>query len=150
MSFNEVKMEAKLKKLNISNYMAQPITAEDKLLNNNEMRAKMELLVMKIQADFCRALEGEENFGKKFHVDRWERKEGGGGITCVMQDGDVFEKAGVNVSVVEGRLPPSAVQQMRSRGRVLSDGELPFFATGVSCVIHPKNPMVPTVHFNYR
>lgn len=84
-------MEA-VKKLNISNFMAEPITPSEQLINNEEMRAKMELLVMKIQADFVRALEGEENFGKKFRVDRWERSEGGGGITCVLQDGDVFEK----------------------------------------------------------
>lgn len=164
-------MEA-AKKLNISNFMAEPITPQDQLVNNEDMRAKMELLVMKIQADFVRALEGEENFGKKFRVDRWERSEGGGelklydwkwklnsnisskyilgGITCVLQDGDVFEKAGCNVSVVSGTIPPGAVQQMRSRGKKISDGELPFFAAGVSCVIHPRSPMVPTVHFNYR
>lgn len=51
----------------------------------------------------------------KFIIDRWERQEGGGGISCVMQDGRIFEKAGVNVSVVHGHLPPGAVQQMRSR-----------------------------------
>lgn len=51
----------------------------------------------------------------KFKVDRWTRKEGGGGITCVLQDGRVFEKAGVNISVVSGTLPPAAVQQMKSR-----------------------------------
>jgi coproporphyrinogen III oxidase len=149
LSLKEAKMDA-AKKLNLSNYMAEPITPADQLVNNEDMRAKMELLVMKIQADFVRALEGEENFGKKFRVDRWERKEGGGGITCVMQDGDVFEKAGCNVSVVSGSLPAGAIQQMRSRGKQLSDGEHKFFAAGVSCVIHPKNPMVPTVHFNYR
>lgn len=51
----------------------------------------------------------------KFKVDRWVRKEGGGGITCVLQDSRVFEKAGVNISVVSGTLPPGAVQQMKSR-----------------------------------
>ncbi|KAK2727458.1 hypothetical protein QYM36_008075, partial [Artemia franciscana] len=55
--------------------------------------------------DFCRALESEETGGKKFRVDRWLRKEGGGGVTCVMQEGETFEKAGVNVSVVNGTLP---------------------------------------------
>jgi Coproporphyrinogen III oxidase len=68
-----------------------------------------------LQAEFCRALEAEEDEETKFIVDRWERSEGGGGITCVMQDGRVFEKAGVNISVVEGHLPPGAVQQMRAR-----------------------------------
>ncbi|XP_062563073.1 oxygen-dependent coproporphyrinogen-III oxidase [Armigeres subalbatus] len=145
---NEAHMAAKLA---VSHFMAEPITPKDTLLDNaDEMKTKMELLIMKIQADFCRSLENEENFGKKFTIDRWERKEGGGGITCVLQDGDVFEKAGVNVSVVHGMLPQGAIQQMRSRGKQLADGDLPFFATGVSAVIHPRNPMVPTIHFNYR
>lgn len=68
-----------------------------------------------MQADFCRALEAQEKGEAKFVVDRWERKEGGGGITCVLQDGQVLEKAGVNISVVTGTLPPAAVAQMRSR-----------------------------------
>lgn len=51
-------------------------------------------------------------------MDRWLRKEGGGGISCVLQDGRVFEKAGVNISVVSGTLPPAAVQQMRSRSDI--------------------------------
>lgn len=100
----------------------------------------------------------------------------------MMQDGKVFEKAGVNVSVVSGYLTEEAAKQMRSRGKVLKgkdggvyiwtpkgsrlvrpgmsqvgpcfvfmlSGKLPFSAMGVSSVIHPKNPHIPTVHFNYR
>lgn len=84
-------------------------------------------------------------------MDRWNREEGGGGITCVIQDGDVFEKAGVGVSVVHGMIPPSAVAQMNARGKKLPEGqEMPFFACGISSVIHPRNPHVPTLHFNYR
>lgn len=145
-------VENRKKTLNVSQFMARPITDEKKLLENeSDMKSRMELLIMKIQADFCRALEAEENFGQKFKVDRWERKEGGGGITCVLQDGDVFEKAGVNISVVTGQLPAGAVQQMRSRGKNLTEGgALPFFAAGVSAVIHPRNPNIPTIHFNYR
>lgn len=145
-------MAAKVEKIfNVSEYMAYPVTDVDQLeTNKDDMKSRMELMIMKIQADFCRSLEAEENFGKKFKVDRWLRKEGGGGISCVLQDGDVFEKAGVNISVVSGHLPPGAVQQMRSRGKKLADGDLPFFAAGVSAVIHPRNPMVPTIHFNYR
>lgn len=131
--------------------MAEPITEINALEKSpNDMKTKMELFIMKIQADFVRALENEENFGRKFQVDRWHRAEGGGGITCVLQEGDVFEKAGVNISVVSGILPSGAVQQMKSRGKNLSDGPLPFFAAGVSAVIHPRNPMIPTIHFNYR
>lgn len=150
MTVNKVNMDAK-RKLSTSQFMAEPITSLKQLAEKeNDMRTKMELMIMKVQADFCRALENEENFGQKFKIDRWQRKEGGGGITCVIQDGDVFEKAGVNISVVTGSLPPGAVAQMRSRGKNLGEGHLPFFAAGVSAVIHPRNPYVPTIHFNYR
>ena len=57
----------------------------------------------------------EETSKTEFRVDRWLRKEGGGGITCVLQDGEVIEKAGVNISVVKGVLPPNAVRQMKAR-----------------------------------
>ncbi|XP_030035551.2 oxygen-dependent coproporphyrinogen-III oxidase isoform X2 [Manduca sexta] len=137
--------------IQLRNYMAEPITPIDQLEKNpDDMKTQMELLILRIQAEFCKALEKEEDQEAKFKVDRWQRKEGGGGITCVLQDGRVFEKAGVNISVVSGTLPPAAVQQMRSRGKKLENAELPFFAAGVSAVIHPRNPMVPTIHFNYR
>ncbi|KAM3960096.1 oxygen-dependent coproporphyrinogen-III oxidase [Aphomia sociella] len=137
--------------IQLKSYMAEPITPVEQLeKNKDDMKTQMELLIMRIQAEFCRALEKEEDQDAKFKVDRWTRKEGGGGITCVLQDGRVFEKAGVNISVVSGKLPPAAVQQMRSRGKKLENAELPFFAAGVSAVIHPRNPMVPTIHFNYR
>ncbi|KAF4522739.1 hypothetical protein B566_EDAN009284 [Ephemera danica] len=141
-------------------FMAPPITDMNELTRNkNDMKSRMELMIMRIQAQFCRALEKQEAEGSvlvpgdkpmTFTVDRWQRQEGGGGITCVIQDGQVFEKAGVNISVVSGHLPPAAVAQMRARGKVLGDGPLPFWAVGISSVIHPRNPMVPTIHFNYR
>lgn len=136
------------------NFMAETITPHDKLdATPDDMKTRMELMIMRIQAEFCHALEAEETGKTCFKVDRWKREEGGGGITCVMQDGKVFEKAGVNISVVTGQLPPGAVAQMNSRGKGLPTGKnekLPFFAAGVSAVIHPRNPMVPTIHFNYR
>nr|CAG4641625.1 EOG090X04L5 [Eurycercus lamellatus] len=135
----------------IATFMAEPVTPKSTLTEcKDDMRTKMELLIMKTQAAFCHALESEEDSGMKFHVDRWTRSEGGGGVTCVMQDGATFEKAGVNVSVVHGVLPAQAVQQMRSRGKDLEGKDLPFFAAGISSVIHPRNPHIPTVHFNYR
>jgi coproporphyrinogen III oxidase len=98
-----------------------------------------------------------------FHEDVWARAEGGGGRSRVLQGGSVFEKAGVNVSSVHGLLPPSAVAQMRSRpGKAEalrveggssgggSSSQLPFFACGISLVLHPSNPLAPTVHANYR
>ncbi|XP_076637015.1 oxygen-dependent coproporphyrinogen-III oxidase isoform X2 [Colletes latitarsis] len=136
--------------LDMKQFMAQPITDIEELKKKNNMRKKVELLVMKTQGDFCKALESLEDPAYRFKVDRWIREEGGGGITCVLQDGTVFEKAGVNVSVVTGTLPSSAVQQMRARGKMMQEGPMPFFAAGVSAVIHPRNPMIPTIHFNYR
>lgn len=118
--------------------------------NQMDMRIQMEKLCMETQYEMCKALSVFEP-NKSFCVDRWNRQEGGGGVSCVLQDGDVFEKAGVNVSVVHGTLPPQAVKQMRSRGKDIPDNKhIPFFAVGVSCVVHPVNPFVPTVHFNYR
>nr|CAG4639953.1 EOG090X04L5 [Daphnia pulex]SVE84816.1 EOG090X04L5 [Daphnia pulex] len=134
-----------------SKFMAEPVTPRSTLIKDkDDMKVKMELFIMKIQAEFCRALENEEDPSKKFFVDRWTRSEGGGGVTCVLQDGKTFEKAGVNVSVVHGVLPVDAVRQMKARGKDLVGKELPFFAAGISSVIHPSNPHIPTVHFNYR
>ncbi|XP_014901252.1 oxygen-dependent coproporphyrinogen-III oxidase, mitochondrial-like [Poecilia latipinna] len=115
----------------------------------DEMSTKMEMLIMETQAEFCKAL--EEVDGGTFKVDKWERKEGGGGISCVMHDGNVFEKAGVDVTLLLGCLTEEAVKQL-SGEKVLKgkDGKLPFCAMGVSSVIHPKNPHIPSVHFNYR
>ncbi|XP_074784348.1 oxygen-dependent coproporphyrinogen-III oxidase, mitochondrial isoform X2 [Athene noctua] len=133
-------------------FMAPPVSGLRELRRRRrELRSRMELLLMETQAEVCRALAALDP-GAAFAVDTWERKEGGGGVSCVLQDGDVFEKAGVNVSVVFGLLSEEAARQMRSRGKSLKakDGKLPFCAMGVSSVIHPKNPHVPTMHFNYR
>ncbi|KAJ8683798.1 hypothetical protein QAD02_019590 [Eretmocerus hayati] len=146
-----LKVFAAESKLDAKQFLAEPITSINHLNDNlNDMKTKMEVLIMRIQSDFVKSLESMEKDGMKFKIDRWTRKEGGGGITCVLQDGQVFEKAGVNISVVTGVLPPNAVQQMRARGKQMDEGSLPFFAAGVSAVIHPRNPMVPTIHFNYR
>jgi coproporphyrinogen III oxidase len=116
------------------------------------MRLRMEQFIKEQQKEIVRAL--EEVDGGKFRVDEWQRPEGGGGITCVLQDGKVFEKAGVGVSVVYGRLPKPAIEKMRLNHANLVEGELPdsmeFFAAGLSLIAHPKNPMAPTVHLNYR
>lgn len=79
----------------------------------------------------------------KFREDIWERVEGGGGRTRVIENGNVFEKGGVNISAVHGKLP-EAMQKMF----LVDEGD--FFACGLSLVIHPKSPMVPTVHANWR
>ncbi|XP_040082145.1 oxygen-dependent coproporphyrinogen-III oxidase, mitochondrial [Oryx dammah] len=133
-------------------FMAPPVTDLRELRRRpDDMKTKMELLILETQAQVCQAL-AQVDGGARFSVDRWERKEGGGGISCVLQDGHVFEKAGVSISVVHGNLSEEAAKQMRSRGKLLKtkDGKLPFSAMGVSSVIHPKNPHAPTIHFNYR
>lgn len=144
-------------------FMAEPITAKDELLSkakSGSVKHQFELFCMQVQNEFCLALESmekkytneiDETKIKRFQSDRWIRTEGGGGVTCIIQDSSVFEKAGVNISVVHGELPRQAAEQMRSRGKHLSETEpLKFFAAGISSVIHPRNPNVPTLHFNFR
>jgi coproporphyrinogen III oxidase len=83
--------------------------------------------------------------GKDFRRDSWQRDAGGGGISCVIEEGHLLERGGVNFSHVIGeRLPPSA-----SAGRPELAGR-GFQAMGVSLVLHPRNPYVPTVHMNVR
>ncbi|MGH8648872.1 MAG: oxygen-dependent coproporphyrinogen oxidase, partial [Burkholderiales bacterium] len=83
--------------------------------------------------------------GRDFRRDEWSRPEGGGGVAQVLEDGGVFERAGVNFSHVHGRsLPPSA---SASRPELAGCS---FQAMGVSLVLHPRNPYVPTVHMNVR
>lgn len=90
--------------------------------------------------------------GTPFHEDAWTREDGGGGISRVLQDGNVWEKAGVNVSVVYGSMPPTAYRAATERDIEISPdaGRVPFFAAGISSVMHPRNPHAPTMHFNYR
>ncbi|KAI5800344.1 coproporphyrinogen III oxidase [Peziza echinospora] len=122
------------------------------------MRQRMERFIRGQQLVIISALESLEGAeGQKFYIDSWTRpSHGGGGISCVLQDGKVFEKAGVNISIVNGTLPPAAVKAMRADHKSLPDtltkehGHLPFFAAGLSLVLHPNNPMAPTVHLNYR
>ena len=87
--------------------------------------------------------------GTVYREDSWTREEGGGGRSRVFSEGQVFEKAGVNVSVVHGTLSPEAAAKMGG-GHDLAGEDLDFFATGLSLVLHPHNPMAPTVHANYR
>ena len=87
----------------------------------------------------------EQADGQAFRRDGWERPGGGGGLSCVIEGGALFERGGVNFSHVTGdRLPPSA-----SAGRPELAGR-GFEAMGVSLVLHPRNPYVPTVHMNVR
>lgn len=96
-----------------------------------------------LQDEICRALE-ELDSRARFREDLWVRDEGGGGRTRVLEDGAVFEKAGVNFSEVFGRFDEDFAKRLP-----LGDGT-EFYATGISLVLHPANPFVPTVHANFR
>lgn len=91
---------------------------------------------------------GRLDRGGTFTEDRWERPGGGGGVARVMTDGVTFEKAGINRSAVMGELPELAARRLGGRGAAV--GATQFFATGVSLVVHPRSPKVPTVHLNVR
>ncbi|MCS7004578.1 MAG: oxygen-dependent coproporphyrinogen oxidase [Cytophagales bacterium] len=95
-----------------------------------------------LQANICHALEQADG-GASFQEDIWQRAEGGGGKTRVIQNGNILEKGGVLFSAVFGKAP----QQILSRFQLENAN---FFATGVSIVLHPKNPMVPIIHMNVR
>ncbi|HNU65891.1 MAG TPA: oxygen-dependent coproporphyrinogen oxidase [Methylotenera sp.] len=96
-----------------------------------------------LQAKIVEAIELVD--GKNFLQDSWQRPEGGGGNSCLLEGGNVFERAGIGFSHVLGtKLPPAAsVAHPEAAGR-------PWEAMGVSLVFHPRNPYVPTVHMNVR
>ena len=106
------------------------------------MKEKFYAYIEKLQDQITAALE-QVDTSAKFKEDIWKRPEGGGGRTRVLEGGDIIEKGGVNISGVHGALPKA----MQSYFGV---GEVDFFACGLSLVIHPKNPMAPTVHANWR
>lgn len=95
-----------------------------------------------IQLHICEALEAADGKGKFAH-DAWQRAEGGGGLTRVLNDGNIIAKGGVAFSAVHGPTPEKILNKL---GLENAD----FFATGVSIVIHPVSPMVPIIHMNIR
>lgn len=99
--------------------------------------------LLDLQSRIVQALEAQD--GKPFLTDSWQRPEGGGGISRLIEEGNVFERGGVNFSHVTGaQLPPSAAAARPELG-----GK-PWEAMGVSLVLHPRNPHAPTVHMNVR
>ena len=106
------------------------------------MKEKFYQYIQNLQDQITSALEKAD--GKSvFREDLWKRPGGGGGRTRVIENGNVFEKGGVNISAVHGILPET-MQKMFN----VSDAH--FYACGLSMVLHPKNPMVPTTHANWR
>jgi coproporphyrinogen III oxidase len=96
-----------------------------------------------LQTRLVAALESLD--GKPFRADAWERAEGGGGVSCVIEDGELFERGGVNLSRVQGNALPASATAARPQ----LAGQ-PWEAMGVSLVLHPRNPYCPTVHLNVR
>jgi coproporphyrinogen III oxidase len=106
------------------------------------LRCRSRDLFEELQRSTTSSLEEVDGKGH-FLQDTWKHEEGGGGITRILQDGHVFEKAGVNTSAVSGALPDMLARRLNAAMRE-------FFATGISLVLHPYSPIVPTVHMNLR
>lgn len=100
-----------------------------------------------LQDQICQALEKADGQAQ-FREDNWQREGGGGGRTRVIENGAVFEKGGVNFSAVAGTLPEEFAAKIGQEVPNAAGRE--FFATGISLVLHPRNPYVPTVHANFR
>ncbi len=117
---------------------------EDAALSDADVQS-VRAFLQEYQRSLCASFEAAEAGPQIFRQDSWEREEGGGGITRVLEDGATFEKGGVNFSHVAGaRLPDSATAaRPELAGRA-------FQAMGVSVVMHPRNPMAPTSHANFR
>lgn len=98
--------------------------------------------ILQLQDNICAALERCDGVAK-FAEDKWERPGGGGGRTRVIANGAVFEKGGVNTSAVEGEVTDTIRRQLQIDGHR-------WFACGISLVIHPLSPFVPTTHANWR
>ena len=105
-------------------------------------KLEVETAFRKLQNEIIDALEKADGLGV-FRRDEWKRDGGGGGITAIMEQGTVIEKGGVNFSAVFGELSKEA-------SKALGVGADAFYATGVSIVLHPKNPFVPIIHMNIR
>ncbi|MDI9320617.1 MAG: oxygen-dependent coproporphyrinogen oxidase [Phycisphaerales bacterium] len=108
----------------------------------NNFKNKWIEYIHNLQDRICAALEAEDG-AAQFIEDKWERAEGGGGKTRVIANGNVFEKGGVNTSIVFGEVSDTMRKQLNIEGHS-------WFACGLSLVIHPLNPFVPTTHANWR
>lgn len=117
------------------------------------LRLRMEALIRFKQKEIAAAIEQFEPT-EKFRVDEWEREDGkGGGVTMVLQDGKVIEKAGIGISIIGGTLPPAAVDRMKVNHKNLkaaANGTVSFKVCGLLMIVHVRNPHAPTVHLNYR
>ena len=117
-----------------------------------EFRERVKGTIQHVQKVITESLEAEE--GSEFMKDSWTRKDGNGyGQANIIQGGKVFEKGGVNFTELEIPLSASLALSMSERGKNIDKEKLEshkLYAVGVSLVIHPRNPMIPTIHANYR
>ncbi|KAF7430312.1 Coproporphyrinogen-III oxidase [Pleurotus ostreatus] len=136
------------------------------MTSTKPMRQRVEEYIRALQEEIVGAFEALDPNAPKFKRDSWIRAQGGSGQSCVFAvppsveaataKNTILEKAGVNISIVHGMLPPPAIKQMRADHASLplpedvKGASLPFFAAGLSLVVHPRNPHAPTVHLNYR
>jgi coproporphyrinogen III oxidase len=110
--------------------------------HTNELGVQAADFARCLQSTLCAELERLDG-GARFTRDQWQRPGGGGGLTAVLSGGGLFEKAGVATSAVWGEFDDAFVQKLGGTQRR-------FFATGISLVLHPSSPMVPTLHANFR
>ncbi|XP_020967464.1 oxygen-dependent coproporphyrinogen-III oxidase, chloroplastic-like [Arachis ipaensis] len=114
--------------------------------SSSSVRARFKKMIREAQDPVCTALEAADG-GASFKEDVWSRPGSGGGISRVLQDGAIWEKAGVNVSVVYGIMPLESYRAAKAAASSYQKpGPIPFFTTGISSVLHPKNPFAPTLH----
>ncbi|RDB24626.1 Oxygen-dependent coproporphyrinogen-III oxidase [Hypsizygus marmoreus] len=123
------------------------------------MREQVTTYISALQSEIVQALELLDPTSPRFKRDSWERTEGGSGVSCTFSAPEhpesVLQKAGVNISMIYGMLPPAAIKQMATEHSSVpytpdSKASLPFFAGGISIILHARNPNVPSVHANYR
>jgi coproporphyrinogen III oxidase len=144
MVFNSVDSEKTIDNVGLASMVDPDFKGGDK-----ELLIKMERMLREAQLSICKAIEDIDG-GAKFQEDAWVRDTGGGGMSRVLGNGNVWEKAGVNLSVVHGTMPQEALRAATERGVNRGQDAVPFSACGLSCVMHPRNPHCPTMHFNYR
>ena len=108
----------------------------------NSFKTTFVSFIKALQDQLCSVVELEDGHAS-FVEELWTREGGGGGRTRIISEGAVFEKGGINISEVFGKLPASMMDYLN----VENDD---FFACGLSLVLHPHNPFVPTIHANFR
>ncbi|KAK0499785.1 Coproporphyrinogen oxidase [Armillaria luteobubalina] len=125
---------------------------------NPPMRERVTVYIENLQRRIVNVLQELDHDAPPFDIADWSRDEGGKGRACTFATSStisILEKAAVNISIIHGNLPPSAVQKMAMKHAPVSystdtSSDLPFFAAGISLIIHPRNPNVPSAHANYR